>query len=71
MLAFMTKTLIREGKAENIFNRADIYARFLEHVIYQHELNRPLVTNAQLIEGVKKALKRISFDALNLNEPQI
>ena len=71
MLAFMTKTLIREGKAKNIFNRADIYARFLEHVIYQHELNRPLVTNAQLIEGVKKALKRISFDALNLNEPQI
>ena len=71
MLAFMLKTLIRKGKAKNIFNRADIYARFLEHVIYQHEPNRPLVTNAQLIEGVKKALKRISFDALNLNEPQI
>ena len=71
MLAFMVKTLIREGEAKNIFNRADIYAHFLEHVIYQHEPNRPLVTNAQLIEGVKKALKRISFDALNLNEPQI
>ncbi len=71
MLAFMLKTLIRKGKAKNIFNRADIYARFLEHVIYQHEPNRPLVTDAQLIEGVKKALKRISFDALNLNEPQI
>jgi len=71
MLAFMTKTLIREGKTENIFNRADIYARFIDHIIYWHEPNRPLVTDAQLIEGVKKALKRISFDALNLKEPQI
>ncbi|PXF53612.1 MAG: hypothetical protein C4B56_01705 [Candidatus Methanophagaceae archaeon] len=71
MLAFMTKTLIREGEAKNIFNRADIYARFLEYVIYQHEPNRPLVTDVQLIEGVKEALKRISFDALNLKEPQI
>ena len=71
MLAFMVKTLIREGETENIFNRADIYDRFMKHVIYQHEPNRPLVTDVQLIEGVKKVLKRISFDALNLNEPQI
>jgi len=71
MLAFMLKTLVREGKTENIFNRADIYARFIDHVIYWHETSRPLVTDVQLIEGVKKVLKRISFDALNLNEPQI
>ncbi len=71
MLAFMLKTLIREGETENIFNRADIYARFIDHIIYWHEPNRPFSPNVQLIEGVKKALKRISFDALNLKEPQI
>ena len=71
MLAFMTKTLIREGETENIFNRADIYARFIDHIIYWHEPNRPFSTDVQLIEGAKKALKRISFDALNLKEPQI
>ena len=43
----------------------------MEYAIYQHEPNRPLVTDVQLIEGVKEALKRISFDALNLKEPQI
>ena len=71
MLAYMVKTLIREGKAKNIFSRADIYARFLDHVIYRHDPNKPLLDDAQLTESVKKALKRISFDALNLKEPQI
>ena len=44
---------------------------YKRQIIYWHEPNRPLVIDAQLIESVKKALKRISFDALNLKEPQI
>ena len=71
MLAYMVKTLIREGKATNIFNRADIYTRFLDHIIYYHDPNIPLLSRVQLTEDIKKALKRISFDAFNSKEPQI
>gem|GEM_PF-1985265 len=72
MLAYMVKTLIREGKAINIFNRADIYTRFLDHIVYHHDPNIPLSSErVQLTENIKNALKRISFDALNLEEPQI
>ena len=72
MLAYMVKKLIREGKATNIFNRADIYTRFLEHIIYHHDPNISFSSQGvQLTENIKKALKRISFDALNLKEPQI
>ncbi len=72
MLAYMVKNLIREGKAANIFNRADIYIRFLDHIIYYHDPNIPLSSERfQLTENIEKALKRISFDALTKEEPQI
>ena len=72
MLASMVKILIREGKATNIFTRADIYSRFLDHIIYHHDPNIPLSSQkVQQTEDIKKALKRISFDALNLKKPQI
>ncbi len=73
MLAYMVKTLINEGKATDIFNRADIYKRFLDHIIYRHDLNVPLSSFpcVQKTKDIEKALRRISFDALNLKEPQI
>ncbi len=72
MLAYMVKILIREGKAANIFNRADIYTLFLNHILYRHDPNFLVSSERfQLTENIEKALKRISFDALNLKEPQI
>ncbi len=72
MLAYMVKTLIREGKATDITNRADIYRRFMDYIIYHHDSNIPYSQQRfQQTYKIKEALKRISFDALNLKEPQI
>jgi len=72
MLAYMVRMLIRENRAQGVLTRTDIYKRFVDHVIYHHDPNRPISTQEhQLTYDIKETLKCLSFRALALEEPQI
>ena len=72
MLAYMVRILIEEGKTKGVFTRTDIYKRFLNHIIYEHDPNMAIsVEKFQFAHNVKETLKRLSFEALALKEPEI
>lgn len=72
MLAYMVKILIKEGRAEGVSNRTGLYKRFIDYIIHKHEPHIPISSDDfQLTEDINEILKRLSFVALNSEEPQI
>jgi len=67
MLAFMIKTLAIKGSISEIKNRADLYEKFMDHILTQQ--NR-ITLDGQGIK-VREELERISYESLNSKDPAI
>jgi hypothetical protein len=63
VLAYMIRSLIEEGKDDKVANRADLYKRFVDHLIhgYKHE-EIHLTEHGR--QQARQLLQRVSFKAL-------
>ena len=67
MLAYMVKMLIDEGKDQHIHNRASLYERFIDHILYVHTSAAPIGER----EAAKEFLQRVSYEAFVRAAPYI
>lgn len=67
MLAFMVKTLAIKGNINEIKNRADLYERFIDHILTQQN---PCTLDGQSLK-VREELEKISFESLHSSSPSI
>lgn len=67
MLAFMIKVLAMKGKINEVKNRADLYDRFIDHILIQQNRSTP---DGQSLK-VQEELEKISFESLHSAIPSI
>lgn len=70
MLAYMVRTLIVEGKDKAINNRAQLYNKFINHILENH-MSKNLGLSLDDIIEVRDILGRISYRAIANNLPYL
>ncbi|WP_306534708.1 HEAT repeat domain-containing protein [Geobacter sp.] len=72
MLASMVRELALAGKLKETATRTELYGKFIEHILAEHEPNRPrYLDEPDLSRKIRAQLKEFAFLALADEQPKI